>query len=136
MEIGNALFGNSRGTNKVNRAWQNDFADFLFASGFNGYGCPDTNTPKGRLLENKYQVVLEDENGEPNYQYETDTFIVVPYYWGDDLEMKRKPNFVYKPTGFTLNWYKYPLRDSYMNEEISKEAFLQILEVCRVSVQD
>jgi hypothetical protein len=32
-----------------------------------------------------------------------------------------QPNFLFKPTGFTLDWYKYPLRDSYSSEPLTKE---------------
>lgn len=41
-----------------------------------------------------------------------------------------KPNFLYKPTGFKIMWYKYPLRDSYMNQNISLDEFKEILEHC------
>lgn len=41
-----------------------------------------------------------------------------------------QPNFLYKPTGFRMNWYKYPFRDSYMSEEISGEQWADILKHC------
>lgn len=41
-----------------------------------------------------------------------------------------KPNFLYKPTGFAIKWYKYPLRDSYMNQNISLDEFKSIISKC------
>lgn len=46
-----------------------------------------------------------------------------------------KPNFAHKPSGFELQWYKYPLRDSYMNQDISVEQFNQIIDDCIESVK-
>jgi hypothetical protein len=41
-----------------------------------------------------------------------------------------KPNFLYKPTGFELHWYKYPLRDSYTNQKITLAGFKKIISAC------
>jgi hypothetical protein len=41
-----------------------------------------------------------------------------------------KPNFLFKPTGFSIKWYKYPLRDSYMNQNITLDEFKKIISVC------
>lgn len=40
---------------------------------------------------------------------------------------------VYKPLNFTISWYKYPFRDSYMNKYISKNEFKDILKKCEES---
>lgn len=45
-----------------------------------------------------------------------------------------KPNFLYKPTGFEIMWYKYPLRDSYMSKKISLGEFKKIIDLCVASV--
>jgi len=42
-----------------------------------------------------------------------------------------QPNFLYKPTGFKINWYKYPFRDSYMTPKISAKEWKRILTHCR-----
>jgi hypothetical protein len=44
------------------------------------------------------------------------------------------PNFVYKPTGFEIRWYKYALRDSYANREFTKKELLQMMEHCKKSI--
>lgn len=46
-----------------------------------------------------------------------------------------KPNFLYKPTGFSIQWYKYPLRDSYMSEQISVEEFAAMIDACIASLE-
>jgi len=45
-----------------------------------------------------------------------------------------KPNFLYKPTGLKIQWYKYPLRDSYSNQEIKLGDFKKIIDECINSV--
>lgn len=45
-----------------------------------------------------------------------------------------QPNFLYKPTGFRINWYKYPFRDSYMTPGIKPREWRKIIEHCIDSV--
>ena len=46
-----------------------------------------------------------------------------------------KPNFLYKPTGFSISWYKYPLRDSYMSEQLTVAQFTEIIDKCIESLE-
>jgi len=46
-----------------------------------------------------------------------------------------KPNFKHKASGFELQWYKYPLRDSYMSMNLSLEEFTKIIDDCIKSVK-
>jgi len=46
-----------------------------------------------------------------------------------------KPNFLYKPTGFQIQWYKYPLRDSYSNQPITLKEFREIINECIKSLK-
>jgi len=46
-----------------------------------------------------------------------------------------RPNFFYKPTGYALQWYKYPLRDSYANQDVTLEEFGEIITKCIESLQ-
>jgi len=41
-----------------------------------------------------------------------------------------KSNFLYKPTGFSIKWYKYPFRDSYTNKEINLLDFKKMINSC------
>lgn len=45
-----------------------------------------------------------------------------------------KANFKHKETGFEINWYKYPLRDSYMSANISVEEFAKVIDTCIESI--
>ncbi len=45
-----------------------------------------------------------------------------------------KPNFLYKPLSFQIQWYKYPFRDSYTNQEITLKAFGAIIGACMASL--
>jgi len=45
-----------------------------------------------------------------------------------------RPNFHYKPTGFEINWYKYPLRDSYKNQNVGLSDFGKMIDVCIASL--
>ena len=40
------------------------------------------------------------------------------------------PNFTFKPTALEISWYKYPLRDSYSNQEFTREMMHEIMPIC------
>lgn len=116
MELGNIIFGNSRGEFEVPRK---EFEDILIpfmveiGIGYTGY---------------------EGDYIETNATFDNEVFTIRPYYWGDDDSIANLPNFVYKPTNFQIQWYKYPLRDSYMNQNITVKEFKEIIEKCKKSV--
>lgn len=118
MEIGNLIFGHSRGTYEVPRGhWQDRFCKFLDNIGCDYYGIAD-----------------DQDNPHVNARggITTKLFCVNPYYWGDDEREIERPNFIYHPTGYSLMWYKYPLRDSYANHELTYEDFDSMLTDCEV----
>lgn len=45
-------------------------------------------------------------------------------------------NFHYRPTEFGLQWYKYPCRDAYMNQEITVKDLAKIIDACIASLED
>ena len=121
MELGNMLLGNSRGEFEIEdrMTWQQtliDFLDKIIGIDYNG------------------NFYTKDESLKKYYTkrggFENDIFSINPYYWGNDEEIMDQPNFVYKPTGFEIQWYKYPMRDSYMNKNITIEVFVSILVKC------
>ena len=117
MELGNKLFGNSRGDFKVDRGLEELFLAALAQAGFDRYGRCRTwksETPPPPSC-----------NGEAT---NTHHFLVQPYV-DDDLDNATlSPNFVDRVTGLKLRWYKYPLRDSYANYDLSREMLEPILE--------
>lgn len=131
IEIGNALFGNSRGEAQFPRtaAWESPFRDLLARCGLDDHG-----------------LGIDDEKRG----FENDVFKIEPYYWGecdcpepeedDDEEVHvddcpaRAPNFLFKATGFRIEWYKYPFRDSYMTPGITLQQWRKIMDACRASI--
>lgn len=121
MELGNLLFGHSRGNFVVDRVLQDssewDKLIHLSDSDFYGY---TTNKNK------------ENDVGG----YENEVFAIRPYWWGDDDALQAQmPNFLYKPTGFEIRWYKYPFRDSYMNKNLSVAKIKEIFIHCADSMK-
>ncbi len=115
MELGNLMFGNSRGEYVVDRdVYQEPFARFLKRNGWD------------------WEAIRED-NGD--MEFENDTFIMRAYYWGEDEEIAELPNFVYKPTGLEISWYKYPMRDAYSNQDVSLDEFKRIIADCERSLK-
>ena len=124
MELGNMVFGNSRGEYPIPRGdgWEDELSRL-----FDSYA-------------DKRDTSWRDYGEE----YENETFEVMRYYWGDcecDDEynhdndcLAMKPNFLYKTNRFSIQWYKYPLRDSYMSADITLEQFTEIIDACIESV--
>lgn len=44
------------------------------------------------------------------------------------------PNFIYKPDGFRMHWYKYPLRSCYSNRGTTFDAFERMIDACAQSL--
>lgn len=68
--------------------------------------------------------------------YANDTFEVRAYDWADADDDSNAWHFWHKPSGFKLEWYKYPLRSPYANMNITHEQFLNILYDCHNSMQE
>lgn len=116
MELGNLMFGNSRGEYAVDRhEYAPIFHDFLKSNGFDEYG---------------YHA-----NANENGWFENEVFIVRPYYWGEDEDIAGLPNFEFKPDGTTMSWYKYPLRDAYCNKNLSVDQFREMIRRCAESMK-
>jgi hypothetical protein len=197
MELGNLLFGNSRGEHEVDRYLEEKFVRWMEKLGFDSYG-------------NKRDWTWSF--------YENDVFRMQPYYWGDctcgydkkewrwcedhkhsetcyQFEYRKigdthkffskegkaliealcrkyglsypsgcavhctcdyqndwvawraenehaetcaliQPNFLFKPTGFTLDWYKYPLRNGYSSEPLTEELIDEMFAECERSMRE
>ena len=44
--------------------------------------------------------------------------------------------FLFKPTGYQLTWYKYPLRGAYSNQDVPFEGFCNMVDLCLQSIAD
>jgi len=134
MELGNAIFGHSRGNVKIERY------------GFHAHHFK-------RLYE-ALDITEMDELYDTSWDGEVnnDVFEMRPYWWNDctcglkvedDSQwgghtidcMLRKPNFLHKPSGYEIRWYKYPFRDSYANRSITEQEFATIVDECISSIK-
>lgn len=127
MELGNMIFGCSRGPYEFpNR----DIVD---------------SWEWGRLIntvcDGCYGFAKDEFECNARGGFSNDIFEINPYYWGDcdcggdDTDEHSSTcslmihNFVYKPTGFWIDWYKYPFRDSYMSHDLTEEQILEIFKL-------
>ena len=119
MELGNLLWGNSRGEYAIERGkWEDKFCELVETANLDYHGIV--------IGESEYET---DRGG-----YENETFVINPYYWGDNDDIAEEPNFIYKPTGYEIQWYKYPLRDAYANKKLTYSEFAQIIDDCINSI--
>lgn len=110
MELGNILMGHSRGEHAVTNR-----------RGF------------GRAFQPLLDA-LRDDNGY-GVHFTNDVFELHPYCWCEKPDCGQcgtgeQANFLYKPTGFRLSWYKYPMRDAYMNVATTRSAFQAMVTHC------
>ena len=55
---------------------------------------------------------------------------------GHDADCKlERPNFLYKPTGYELEWYKYPLRGAVASADLNANQFAAMIDHCVQSLR-
>lgn len=123
-EMGNLLFGHSRGDfGLANRdlAHCKEWLRLLAAAETDSYGYTESKN------------CANNRGG-----FENEVFAITPYWWGDGADETEcnRPNFLYKPTGFEIRWYKYPFRDSYMNQNLDDKALKEIWAACAISIEE
>ena len=85
------------------------------------------------IHKSKFENIL----GLNGNDYENDVFMVRSYNWNEydkDGKDLNEYHFYHKPSGFKLQWYKYPMRSPYVNMNITHEQFLDILRDCTNSI--
>jgi len=113
MELGNMLMGHSRGA----------------------YPIPDRNMYQD-ILRPLFDALSADSYG---IHFDNAVFEMHPYCWCDKDECPQcslgtQFNWVFKPTGFQLSWYKYALRDSYTNQVVNPTMFKDMVDTCIASL--
>lgn len=79
-----------------------------------------------------YGFTFDKGHQNDSYGYEDDVMSIRPYDWGSDEfpERAARPNFLFKPTGFNMEWYKYPWRGGEMSENLSLGEIRRIWRLC------
>lgn len=137
MEVGNLLFGNSRGKYKfpdrklVNAKSWRDLVEILGADDY--MHIPEINQWCVR-------AAMRDVDGQWTFYDKTHQklFQIFPYYWGEDEVLQARHNFVYKPgtpEELAIDWYKYPFRDAYLSRPASKTMLKRIFTECTAAVK-
>jgi hypothetical protein len=74
---------------------------------------------------------LGGENGY-GVDFENDVFMMHPYCWCESYDCpwcaEHRENFLYKPTGFKMHWYKYIGRDEETEGELPKDWFQKCVD--------
>lgn len=88
------------------------------------------------IIEYMLRIISYFATGQESYSdyFENDIFALRPYYWGDDEEEMRKPNFFHKKSGLEIRWYKYIGRGMSVNRKICPKCFLKIFMDCLKSL--
>lgn len=85
-----------------------------------------------QVNQDLYYCILEkgfdSKTDIEHLEFENNTFKITPYDWSEPKNPE--PNFIHKPSGFKLWWYKYPLRSPEVNFNITHEEFSCILYDC------
>jgi hypothetical protein len=115
MELGNMAFGHSRGEHPIDdrMGYLDDFMPLLDAI------C---------------------EGSIYGTNFENESFEMHPYCWCDEETCKQcgtgeQCNFVHKPSGLAVRWYKYAFRDSYMSKSVDRAGFREIVAECVASLE-
>jgi hypothetical protein len=123
-ELGNLCFGNSRGSYPIDR----------------------------NLTQELFHTFIEICGWSDSYiEFKNDVFELNPYCCFDDVDTSKTkgllkvdeedekrcalPNFIYKPNSVTIKWYKYPMRDAYINKPLTLYEFWLMLDDCIKSVR-
>lgn len=89
-----------------------------------------------RLYWNKYQIEMDSPFDNTGNTYRNDVFQVNAYYWGNNGEMIKRPNFSYK--GLEVRWYKHSHRDPYIlcDKEITLDFLAEMIDECINSMRE
>ena len=89
-----------------------------------------------QVNEDLYYYILKKGFGSKtnieDMNFENDVFKISSYDWNEPDNPE--PNFIHKPRGFQLWWYKYPLRSPEVNFNITHAEFSCILYDCINSI--
>lgn len=141
MELGNMIFGNSRGKYPLDRSAEEskEWNELLKLLGMDSYGIMTEG--KGLDATEWGGYLCKDKDDKTIFE-------IFPYYWGEctcnidetDPNATHSPdcllckhNFTYMPgtpNEINIDWYKYPFRDSYISRNITTEELNRVFQNC------
>lgn len=122
MELGNALFGHSRGEYVVDRNGEacDLLNDLMSELGFDGYGRIREDVDAGDPTVKRILAVTARGVEVHGVQGGGTLLLTRSYWWGDDESPEAGlPNLEVPSMGFQLSWYKYMFRDAYSNRPLT-----------------
>lgn len=127
MELGNMLFGHSRGQYVIDRASAacDMLGDLMHELAVTGYGRCDDDianhhpTPAWLVETDRGVDIIDPDSREPLMH-------VRAYWWGDTDTMEdrteaARPNLEAPALDLEIRWYKYMFRDAYANKPVTPE---------------
>lgn len=84
------------------------------------------------LTDSEYYGETDSASSNDSGGFEDGTLSIRPFDWGydEDPERASRPNFLFKPSGFNMEWYKYPWRSPMMSENLSLGEIRRIWRLC------
>ena len=136
MEIGNALFGHSRGRYEIDGTSRaaDLLSDTLTELGVTGRGRVDDDNQE--IIEPLIGVVLkETDRGVDVLNPQSGRLLMRlrAYWWGDDEDtvQAEAPNLEMPAVDVTVRWYKYWCRDAYANRPFTYELVQHMRQTLR-----
>lgn len=132
MELGNYVFGHSRGNYPIDRdsISANMFIQYLDLMGFYE-DSRQYEEFKNEIFE--YRPYAWDCGCKPN-ECDCDDEFCDDRTHTSECEFI-KPNFVHYKSGLNINWYKYPLRDAYSSIPLTPTFIHDVMEECYQSIR-
>ena len=136
MEIGNALFGHSRGNYAIDSTSR---AADLLSDTFTELGI----TERGRVDEDNRQIIeplintvlKETDRGVDVRNPQSGHLLmrIRSYWWGDDEDtvQAEAPNLEMPAVDVKIRWYKYWCRDAYANRPFTYELVQRMRQILR-----
>ncbi len=99
------------------------------------YGFPSCislgDSPEWRLLSmlarlDPYAFSYDPKHQGPNGGYEDDVLSIRPYEYCECGE----PTFLFKPSGFSMSWYKHAWRDPEQSEDLTVGEIRRVMRLC------
>lgn len=125
----------------IKKEFEPELGQAFFGNQFSEYSCQDFVEAGLYLLEQELERVMWNIHQKKfesaiigGEDYSCPVFEIHAYYWGDDEEEKKKPNFVCE--NFEIRWYKHFGRGMSMNLPLDANKFFFMINKCLKYLRD